>query len=551
MNTFKKSKIIYLCLILILSVLISTVIEFILSMPKEAIPFTNNWVITDSPQKVNLELPNTFIFPFEGKNDYTRGVYSLETSIELKNDLNNMSIVVLEQPNNGYRISLDGQYLGEKGDLENGWANIWKDYAIFTIPFKLDRGRHILKLETYEIDEISILNSPFLIDVKLKPLKIILASFFNKYLGILMMGVSFILGLLLIIFSLKLKNGKYDNLLLGIAFILWAIYFIDFQSVDYTIISYLNFKKVLFSCLITGYVLNGYVIWGMLTEKVGKRFNLFFIIYWLIALLFVLVPGNVTLFRNLYNISFFMCLLIMIPIGFHPKVLFSENKNLTLLLTGVIFSLYFIFRFIFYQIASVSQTQMSHIGMFMYLIFIFIYFVNNFVKNIEQMLLEKQRADHYFEESVVDPLTKVNNRKILDYINFKLNRYSVLIFDLDNFKTINDTYGHEVGDIVLKELTTILKGSLRDHDYIIRLGGDEFAILLNNCEPDILNLKADIIWHKIKLLRISTKNITLSISCSGGGTQFRQGEEFSSALRRADNYLYDVKNKCKGHFLIK
>ncbi|NPA52480.1 MAG: diguanylate cyclase [Aquificae bacterium] len=108
------------------------------------------------------------------------------------------------------------------------------------------------------------------------------------------------------------------------------------------------------------------------------------------------------------------------------------------------------------------------------------------IRKITELEDELQRAK---SEAKQDPLTKLLNktsfeRILQEYINiYKKNGkiFSLILLDLDNFKKINDTYGHVIGDEVLKHIATLLKQYLRDKDIIARIGGEEFAILL----PDV------------------------------------------------------------------
>ncbi len=87
------------------------------------------------------------------------------------------------------------------------------------------------------------------------------------------------------------------------------------------------------------------------------------------------------------------------------------------------------------------------------------------------------------EESLIDELTSLFNRKVVDfYFNTKLQnrKLSVILMDIDNFKKVNDTYGHSVGDIVLKDIAKILKENVRNNDLVIRWGGEEFLIVIED-----------------------------------------------------------------------
>ena len=120
---------------------------------------------------------------------------------------------------------------------------------------------------------------------------------------------------------------------------------------------------------------------------------------------------------------------------------------------------------------------------------------NNISNSFNLLLNEIQRWDHQLQQTnsnlehrvLHDPLTELPNRvyfqqKLQSLLKDPLhqNSFALLFIDNDNFKDINDTYGHQVGDEVLKEMARRLRQSLRHNDFIARLGGDEFAILLTN-----------------------------------------------------------------------
>lgn len=122
--------------------------------------------------------------------------------------------------------------------------------------------------------------------------------------------------------------------------------------------------------------------------------------------------------------------------------------------------------------------------------------------------------------------------------------FSLLFLDLDNFKTINDTLGHQVGDLLLKEVSKRLKLCLRADDFIARLGGDEFAIILRGGEKAVEGkVVADKIIDTLKLIyRIDGKNILTTISI-GIADYPDAGEDFSTLLKSADLAMYQAKSK--------
>ena len=152
-----------------------------------------------------------------------------------------------------------------------------------------------------------------------------------------------------------------------------------------------------------------------------------------------------------------------------------------------------------------------------------------------------------------DSLTQLHNRrffetKLLDHIaSIKRNKenFCIVFIDVDDFKYVNDTKGHDVGDEILKIVSNILKESIREVDTISRWGGEEIIILLSN--SDIKT--AQMLTKKLKLLlenNIKIQEIlSYSLTASFGVTQFRKDDDIDSVIKRADEAMYISKNSGK------
>ena len=154
-------------------------------------------------------------------------------------------------------------------------------------------------------------------------------------------------------------------------------------------------------------------------------------------------------------------------------------------------------------------------------------------------------------ESNKEPLTGLYNRKFLhNYIekawisrNKKNFSFALIFIDLDNFKPINDNFGHEEGDKVLKKIANILKESFREDDFIIRFGGDEFVILIDLQNSHIGNIKK-IINSLRKRVEDRLNKYNLSFSY-GIAIYPRDGKNLSTLLEKADIKMYEEKKKRK------
>jgi len=156
------------------------------------------------------------------------------------------------------------------------------------------------------------------------------------------------------------------------------------------------------------------------------------------------------------------------------------------------------------------------------------------------------------QKSNIDSLTKVFNRRALSsYLNKVCDEASsdyhihMLMLDLDDFKMINDTYGHVAGDKILIFISNILKQTLREVDKIFRYGGEEFIIILNRTDNIFCSKIANRIIELIRANNLIYKGETLHITASIGTTLFLENDTPDSFISRADKALYKAKNNGK------
>lgn len=164
---------------------------------------------------------------------------------------------------------------------------------------------------------------------------------------------------------------------------------------------------------------------------------------------------------------------------------------------------------------------------------------------------QKEMQEKLEQQATTDYLTELYNRRYftsrLEEEVFRVKRNkeaetSLIMFDLDKFKLINDTYGHLNGDIILKNFTNILKKHLRKTDIAGRLGGEEFAMILPNTGIENAVILANRIREEVsgQTINIDEKNIKFTVSI--GLTSLSYDDmSFDSALARADSALYTAK----------
>ena len=175
---------------------------------------------------------------------------------------------------------------------------------------------------------------------------------------------------------------------------------------------------------------------------------------------------------------------------------------------------------------------------FLIILFVVILYWNRKLKTLNAQLKKLSQTD---------ALTSLYNRVKLDEIFsqelLRSQRYktplSIIMIDLDFFKAINDTYGHNVGDTVLKRFATLLKKGTRETDFVGRWGGEEFIILCTNTNLEGAIKVSNTLQESIKELDL---NIQRPLTASFGVTQYVEDQSLASFIKNADDALYDAKN---------
>ena len=159
-----------------------------------------------------------------------------------------------------------------------------------------------------------------------------------------------------------------------------------------------------------------------------------------------------------------------------------------------------------------------------------------------------------------DPLTGLPNRRAIEEWTFKQLRGAerhgfslwVMIGDIDSFKTINDSFGHDAGDIVIKTFAEMLKRCTRASDICGRLGGDEFLLVVTHVEPQQMEITVNRFREQFAALSFPFQGQSVNVTASFGvaGCTGRDLPEFSALMRKADQMLYEAKRGGRNTFRI-
>ncbi len=173
----------------------------------------------------------------------------------------------------------------------------------------------------------------------------------------------------------------------------------------------------------------------------------------------------------------------------------------------------------------------------------------NFSGQIEEMRILQVRAEQLQRQAQIDPLTGLPNRRIAEErLAAEAARserdghsFTVITFDLDKFKQVNDTHGHLAGDQVLKHFARRLESAIRKSDTAARMGGDEFMVLLPTCTVNHVQA----LVSRLRPMETECGGVKIPICFSAGWVGYEQGETMEQFLERADRLLYAEKRMGK------
>jgi diguanylate cyclase (GGDEF)-like protein len=163
--------------------------------------------------------------------------------------------------------------------------------------------------------------------------------------------------------------------------------------------------------------------------------------------------------------------------------------------------------------------------------------------------IENAYHEEIYRLTTVDGLTQVFNRRyFLEQLEREVSRakryrreLSLILFDIDHFKVINDSYGHLAGDYVLKQLATVVKGKIRREDVLARYGGEEFAIILPEIDAPNAVQMADKVRRLVEKAPFKFEETKIAVTVSVGCASCTDADDAATLIKRTDDKLYEAK----------
>ncbi len=419
-------------------------------------------------------------------------------------------------------VYANGKLVGSFGSPFRKTARIWYQPLIYLIP----KGTSRIDLKIFGVSELGIDIPATLIDER-ELWRFEILDFLTLKLLLIGIGMVLSVGIMMLLISRKLVDfQRMSHVYIGIASLFAAVCMMDmipFWSMG-SLLAMLLLRKVFLSSLYFG---PAFLTLGI-SEFSGKRSvfdKIMFYANTLIAAAFWMVPTHHSLKILTKDISPWMVV----------NVAYFLSKSIKIRNEIMVSMMSFSFLTAVHDVLSLvfNMNNMKFLSAFG-IVTVFLGFSYIMIIGYEDLLHRYKRSR---VENITDHLTGALNRKALDVLEIPKSG-AVVFIDLDKFKEINDRYGHDVGDRILKEFVEVAKKNTRNDDLVVRLGGDEFLIILKDCEIE----KAREIVSRIK--EEFEKSDELRPSFSYGISEI--GKDIKFAISLADRNMYEMKNQKGG-----
>lgn len=435
------------------------------------------------------------------------------------------TLVISDLSAYGYQISLNGTMIKKLNEEETKTANIWNRTLMVVFDSALLKNQNLLEIQIYTVSDHGINTLPYLAYQKDVLDRVAISHYLENDVYLFSIGASVTLAFVLFALGLGIpeKKGFHYSFALGMVFV--GVYLLDYP---YRIYSgnptvFLIFKKIIFSSLYFSglMLLQGveYYLYGK--KRFSKGFR------WIIGIIigiFLFLPDFNTV-RNFNG----MVLFVLFTMVIFATVQIYLKRDSAFIFAATILALCAI-NDMLKVIFSLNFIYMIRFGIIITVLSIGFLLVEFFRNTYGSMMIANGKA-------MRDPLTGAFNRNVLEKIQPGTNDMLVLL-DFDDFKMINDIYGHAEGDWVLTTFTQKTLELLRVEDMLIRIGGDEFMIVMKNCSETTAIARVE----KIRQMMAQTIE-RYDFSFSYGHCSLQNG--ITDAFSTSDERLYRMKNARK------
>ncbi len=469
--------------------------------------------------------------------------YSIEIPKESLVDLDgsHYHIIINRLSDNAHSVYFNDVLIGRNGDFQNGDSNLWNGIFRYPISSNLITDHNTLRIDTIATYR-SGLSTQSVYITALDELYTTVGKirFYGESINAMMIGFIFFSSLITMFFYLI--NGRADTkyLYASIATLLTGIYYSDYLVYGFIGFPYFTYKKYIIASLFIGVGFYSHVIGSYFSNKTIRWFGN--ITFAAILMMTIFAPDMV-IFKQLYTYGYFLILINVLT------WLWVSLKNIRKRFVAFIFSIGFMVIGIYGGITILMDvfggyfqfnSPVFYISVFSSIPLLLVY---EAIHEKELLLVrEKDLREKEFINSMTDSLTNTWNQRYMSMIfNDRLGHYSLALIDIDNFKGVNDTYGHLAGDFIIVGISKILSSSVSEGDIICRYGGDEFVVILKDKGIDESLKIFEDLRRTIEAFQFDYDKESINVTISMGLVEEKGSHSVEYVFNCADELLYKAK----------
>ena len=544
MTSHNAEKIIYniiiiLCFLFLANMFMYKVNE-IYNTPSNSIVLRENWFFSFEGRTVYSGTSNKVML-MDNRDTFPPGIYDMTIDFALLTELEDPVLVVPAMEGNGVRFSINNNVLAIYGDMQQGRSSRWNTSHVVKIPEGvLQKGRNTLHIKALSLYKLGIHSTPYIVDSRSHSFQLFGLQFFSNYSILLIIGNIGALGFILILLGVNIGREGISKTLLGVGLIALAFYMADFQYIELLPVDYAIFKKITVSL---SFIAAVFLMAGV-NLHMKNRIDIPGIISIILSFGAAVYLLSAPLDSVVHEIRFGRVNWVYAIFLLDTLWLFFsewEKKTPYVLLAGLTFTSVIMVHDIGAYHSGGQSILFFHYGINFFILSIAITFVGDSVGFYAALKEEKKKFELAHKKSMIDALTGAFNRRVIAKINNQFcDHYSLLLLDLDHFKSINDKYGHHCGDNILKAVVNICNQIIREEDYCIRIGGDEFALFLPHCRKDSAIVIAEDLRARVAQMVCMDDQRGVKFTCSIGVSEHSK-EDLNEALKQTDKAMYRAK----------
>lgn len=457
---------------------------------------------------------------------------------------NDYGIVLYRFASNGYKISLNGNLIGTYGDFKNGQSNLWNGGTYFAIDRSLLKAENILEIETFSHYASGFPQLPIVIS----DLDTIKKTYHKMHIlneTIIAMSIGFVFfgGLAVFLLSFTTKENNKAYIYFSISAMAIGINALDYLPFEILGMDHLVFKKIVMGAFYLCAIAMTLALSEYFHMKRPKYVAYATVICYLFIVVFIRDDLLFNRIYSIFNASNILQAVMWLGIVYYRRKERFEANFLFIGFVGLVGFAIFNFMVDINDGFFILNTPLLYI----ILISVIIQFLIMMDFNYKEVViaLERHERKAEYEKAITDALTNVKNQRFIFHtLSNKIPSYTLSMMDIDDFKAINDTFGHSAGDFLLVEIAKLLKGHVKENDTICRYGGDEF-IVFHNDEIGDVKTSLNVFLNAVRGVDFIYEGQRINITMSIGLYEVREFKRDNHLLKFVDKALYTAKESGK------